>query len=197
MSKIVVIEHLTLDGVMQSPGLPDEDTRDGFEYGGWAEAGNDPVMMKVQSKYMSSSWSLLVGRTTYEGLANAWKDQSRDQSIAKALSNVEKFVASTTMVEPLPWENSILLKGNIPETVAQLKKEHNKTIVIFGSGELVQSLMQHDLIDEYVLMIHPLVLGKGRRLFLGDGSLAHLKLVDSVTTDTGVIIATYRTVLEQ
>ncbi|WP_077324137.1 dihydrofolate reductase family protein [Virgibacillus siamensis] len=197
MAKIVVIEHLTLDGVMQSPGLPDEDTREGFEYGGWAVAGNDPFMMKVQSKYMSSSWSLLVGRTTYEGLEKAWANSSKDRSISEALSNVEKFVTSTIMVEPLPWENSILLKGEIPETVAQLKKEHNKTIVIFGSGKLVRSLMQHDLIDEYVLMIHPLVLGKGRRLFPSDSSTAHLNLVDSVTTNTGVIIATYRTAPEQ
>lgn len=197
MSKIIVIEHLTLDGVMQGPGRPDEDTRDGFAYGGWAAAGNDPVMMEVQGAHMGSSWSLLVGRTTYEDFAKVWPNQPKPNPFTEALNNVEKFVASTTLVEPLPWKNSTLLKGDAADTVAKLKKEHDKTLVVFGSGKLVQSLMQCELIDEYVLQIHPLVLGKGRRLFPDDSPIAHLNLIDSITTGTGVIIATYRSTSEQ
>ena len=189
MSKIVAIEHLTLDGVMQSPGRPDEDTRDHFEYGGWAVAGNDPLMMKVQSERMGSSWSLLAGRITYEDFAGFWPKQPSNP-ITDSLNNVEKFVVSTAPID-LSWQNSTLLKGDAVDTVAALKKEHDKTLVIFGSGVLVRSLMPHNLIDEYILLTHPLILGKGRRLFPEGNPFTKLKLIDSVTTDTGVIIGTY------
>jgi dihydrofolate reductase len=192
MSKVVVIEHLTLDGVMQGPARPDEDRRDGFEYGGWAAAGNDPAMQKVIGTRMGSSWSLLVGCTTYEDLASFWPNQPQPNPFTEVLNNVEKFVASTTLTEPLPWQNSTLLKGDAADAVARLKEEHDKTLVIFGSGALIQSLMRRDLIDEYVLQIHPLVLGKGRRLFPDGSPLTKLSLIDSVTASTGVIIATYR-----
>lgn len=191
MGKIVVIEHLTLDGVMQGPGRPDEDTRDGFKYGGWAMAGNDPTMMEVQEARMGKSWSLLLGRITYEDFARFWPNQPEPNPFTDVLNNVEKFVASTTLIEPLPWKNSTLLKGNICDPVAKLKKVHDKNIVIFGSGVLVRSLMQRNLIDEYVLQIHPLILSKGRRLFPNGIPKQHLRLADSVTTSTGVIIATY------
>jgi dihydrofolate reductase len=191
MSKVVAIEHITLDGVMQGPARPDEDTRDSFEYGGWA-ARNDPAMMEVLGARMGSSWSLLVGRTTYEDFASFWPNQPQPNPFTEALNNVEKFVASTTLAEPLPWQNSTLLKGDAADAVAKLKKNHDKTLVIFGSGVLVQSLMRCDLIDEYVLQIHPLVLGKGRRLFPDGSPLTNFSLVDSVSTGTGVIIATYR-----
>ena len=197
MSKVVAIEHLTLDGVMQGPGRPDEDRRDGFEYGGWAAARNDPAMMEVMGARMGSSWSLLVGRTTYEDFASFWPNQPQPNPFTEALNNAEKFVASTTLTEPLPWQNSTLLKGDAADAVAKLKKDHDKTLVTFGSGVLVQSLMRRDLIDEYVLQIHPLVLGKGRRLFPDDSSLTNFSLVDSVTTGTGVIIATYRPASER
>src|SRR5215208_2652482 len=190
MSKVVAIEHLTLDGVMQGPARPEEDTRDGFEYGGWAAARNDPAMMEALGARMGSSWSLLVGRTTYEDFAKVWPNQPKP--FTEALNNVEKFVASTTLAEPLPWQSSTLLKGDAADAVAKLKKEHDKTLVIFGSGVLVQSLMRRDLIDEYVLQIHPLVLGKGRRLFPDGGPFTNFSLLDSVTTGIGVIIATYR-----
>ena len=141
MSKVVAIEHLTLDGVMQGPARPDEDTRVGFEYGGWAAAGNDPLMVKGQSERMGSSWSLVVGRTTYEDLASFWPKEPPNP-FTEALNKVEKFVASTTLAEPLPWRNSTLLKSDAADAVAKLKKEHDKTLVIFGSGLLVQSLMR-------------------------------------------------------
>ena len=192
MSKVVAIEHLTLDGVMQGPARPDEDTRNGFEYGGWAAARSDPAMVEVLGARMGSSWSLLAGRTTYEDLASFWPNQPQPNPFTEALNNVEKFVASTTLTEPLPWQNSTLLKGDAADAVAKLKNEHDKTLVIFGSGVLIQSLMRRDLIDEYVLQIHPLVLRKGRRLFPDGSPLTKFSLVDSVTMGTGVIIATYR-----
>ena len=197
MSKVVVIKHLTLDGVMQGPARPDEDHRDGFEYGGWGAAAYDPAMQKVIGARMGSSWSLLVGRTTYEDFAKVWPNRPQPNPFTEALNNVEKFVASTTLTEPLPWQNSMLLKGDATDAVAKLKKDHDKTLVIFGSGVLVQSLMQRDLVDEYVLQIHPLVLGKGRRLFPDGSPLTNFSLVDSVTTGTGVINATYRPASER
>ena len=190
MSKVVAIEHVTLDGVMQAPARPDEDTRDGFEYGGWARAGNDPAMINAMGARMGDAWSLLVGRTTYEDFAEVWPKRPPNP-FTDALNAVQKFVASTTLTEPLPWQNSTLLKGDGADAVARLKKEHDKTMVIFGSGLLVQSLARRKLIDEFVLQIHPLVLGKGRRLFSDGSSFTNFSLVDSVTVSTGVIIATY------
>ncbi len=191
MSKVVAIEHLTLDGVMQGPGRPDEDRRGGFEYGGWAAARSDPQMQQVMGAHMGNSWSLLVGRITYEAIYSFWPKQPSNP-MTDALNSVEKFVASTSLAEPLPWQHSTLLKGDAAEAVATLKQDHEKTLVIFGSGVLVQSLMRRDLIDEYLLLIHPLVLGTGRRLFPDGSPLTNLTLVDTVTTGTGVIIATYR-----
>ena len=190
MSRVVAIEHVTLDGVMQAPARPDEDTRDDFEYGGWARAGNDPAMVNVMGARMGDSWSLLVGRTTYEDFADVWPKRPPNP-FTDALNAVQKFVASTTLTEPLPWQNSTLLKGDGADAVARLKKEHDKTLVIFGSGLLVQSLARRKLIDEFVLQIHPLVLGKGRRLFSDGSSFTNFSLIDSVTVSTGVIVATY------
>lgn len=192
MSKVVAIEHVTLDGVMQGPGRPTEDRRDGFAYGGWAAAASDPAMQEVMGARMGNSWSLLVGRITYEDLAGFWPNQPQPNPFTEALNNVEKFVASTTLTEPLPWQNSTLLQGDAADAVAKLKQNHAKNLVIFGSGVLVRSLMRHTLIDEYVLLIYPLVLGTGRRLFPDGGPRTTCSLVDSVTTSTGVIIATYR-----
>ncbi|ANH80520.1 hypothetical protein A8C56_05510 [Niabella ginsenosidivorans] len=192
MSKIIAVEALTLDGVMQAPGRPDEDTRDGFEYGGWAVAGNDPEIQKVVGKYMGGGWSLLAGRITYEDLYEAWHVRQPAHPMAQALTSVQKFVVSHNPDYKLPWEHSTLLAGDAAGSIAKLKKEHNKTLIIFGSGILVRSLMQQDLIDEYLLQIHPLVLGKGHQLFKDSKQLTRLRLVDTVAADTGVIIATYR-----
>jgi dihydrofolate reductase len=193
MSKIVAIEHLTLDGVYQGPARKDEDTRDSFEYSGWASVtGNDAKMQEKIGERMGNSWSLLVGRITYEDLYSFWPKQPPN-SMTEALNRVEKFVVSTTITE-VPWQNSILLKGNATEKVGKLKKEHEKTLVIFGSGMLVQSLMKQGLVDEYVLIFHPVVLGKGLRLFPDGSPYMKLKLVDTVTTSAGVIIAIHRPV---
>jgi dihydrofolate reductase len=191
MSRVVVINHVTLDGVMQAPGRPDEDLRGGFEHGGWATSRMDAVMGKVMGEGMAQGGALLFGRRTYEDLHAFWPSQ-KDNPFTEVLNKVRKYVASTTLREPLPWSNSTLLKGDAAEAVARLKDQPGKDIGILGSGQLVQSLMPRKLIDEYVLMIHPLVLGSGRRLFSDGGPFAALKLVDTKTTTTGVVIATYR-----
>lgn len=188
MSKIVAIEHLTLDGVMQAPARPDEDCRDAFDCGGWGAGDDDPKMRKVIGARMGSAWSLLIGRVTYEDFYGFWPKQPPNP-MTDALNRVEKYVASTTLTEPLAWQNSRLLTG---DAIVELKRKHEKTLVIFGSGVLVQSLMQRDLIDEFVLQIHPVVLGQGRRLFPQDGAPAKFELVESTTTGTGVIIAIWR-----
>ncbi|WP_020578804.1 dihydrofolate reductase family protein [Actinopolymorpha alba] len=133
MGKVVVIEHVTLDGVMQAPGHPDEDPRDGFRHGGWASRGADPAMQEVMSARMSGGWSLLAGRTTYERFADYWPKQERNP-FTEALNRVQKYVASRTLSEPLPWQNSTLLKGEASDEVATLKKELEGNLVVFGSA---------------------------------------------------------------
>ncbi len=192
MRKLKVLNHLTLDGVMQAPGGPDEDRRGGFQYGGWAQPNNDSVMGKFMGKGMARGADLLLGRWTYENWADYWPKQKDDNPFTTVLNNSQKYVASRTLEEPLPWVNSKLLKGDAAEAVARLKEQPGKDLLVMGSGQLVQSLMRHNLVDEFMLMIHPLVLGTGRRMFADGGPHAALRLVDSITTTTGVIIATYR-----
>jgi dihydrofolate reductase len=190
MGKIVVTNSLTLDGVMQAPGRPDEDT-----HGGWALPYNDAVMGRVMGERMArgsaGGGALLFGRRTYEDLYAVWPNRT-DNPFTDVLNNTQKYVASTTLQEPLPWQNSTLLKGDVAEAVARLKEQSDKDLGILGSGELIQSLLRHNLIDEFVLLIHPLVLGSGRRLFSDGGAPATLRLINSVPTTTGVIIATYQ-----
>jgi dihydrofolate reductase len=191
MAEIVMTNHLTLDGVMQAPGRPDEDRRGGFQHGGWAQPNNDEVMGRVLGEGMAQGGALLLGRRTYEDFYDFWPKQENNP-FTEVLDRAQKYVASTTLEEPLPWSNSTLLGGDAAEAVSRLKEQAGKHIAVLGSGELAQSLMRHELIDRYVLMIHPLVLGSGRRLFPDGGPIAALTLVDSVTTTTDVVIATYR-----
>jgi dihydrofolate reductase len=190
--RIVVTNHLTLDGVMQSPAAPEEDPRGGFEHGGWAAPNNDEVMGRVLGEGMAQGGALLLGRRTYEQFYGFWPKQ-QDNPFTEVLNDAQKYVASSTLEEPLPWENSTLLRGDAADAVAELKQQPGKDIVVLGSGELLQSLMPHKLIDEYLLMIHPVLVGSGRRLFPDGGPYAPLRLVDSVTTTTGVVIARYQT----
>jgi dihydrofolate reductase len=192
MGRIVVTNHVTLDGVMQSPASPEEDPRDGFERGGWATPYNDEVMGAEMAAGMAQEGSLLLGRRTYEHFAAFWPKQTDGNPYTEVLNRKQKYVASTTLEDPLPWENSTLLSGDVPAAVAALKAELDHDLGILGSGDLIRSLMPHDLIDEYLLTIHPLVLGHGRRLFGDDGAYAKLTLVDSKPTTTGVVIARYQ-----
>ena len=190
MAKIVVFNNVTLDGVMQAPGRPDEDTRGGFKHGGWATPYSDEEMGKAAGQSMSTTGGLLFGRRTYEDFFSVWPNR-KDNPFTDVLNNTPKYVASTTLEEPLPWMNSTLLKGDVLKAVTALKSKLEKDLVILGSGELIRSLTKHNLIDLYMLLIHPLVLGSGRRLFDSDAYSA-FNLVDSKTTSKGVVIATYQ-----
>ncbi len=195
MSKVVVVNHVSLDGVMQAPGRPDEDPRGGFEHGGWAQPQNDPVMGQAIAEDMSKDSALLLGRWTYESFANFWPHQT-DNPFTEPLNNIQKYVASRSLRAPLSWSNSTLLENDATDAVAELKQRGEQDLTILGSGELIHSLMRRDLIDEWMLLIHPLVLGVGRRLF-PEGTSARLQLQTSLTTTTGVVIARYSRPTEQ
>ena len=191
MQSLTVIESLTLDGVMQGPGRPDEDTRDGFAAGGWAVPYGDEVLAGAMAERMSCGGALLLGRRTYEDFAGYWPQQP-DNPYTTALDAVTKHVVSSTLRHPLPWQNSALVAGDAAAAVAALKRAPGPGIGVLGSGELVRTLMAHDLVDEYVLLIHPLVLGRGRRLFAGGGPPASFRLTSSAATTKGVMMATLR-----
>jgi len=196
MGKITVVNGITLDGVMQAPARPDEDTRGGFTHGGWAIPFQDSVIAKFQSDRMASGsrlgdkGALLLGRWTYQNFFSVWPNRVNNP-YTEVLNKTWKYVASNTLKEPLPWQNSVLLKGDAADTIATLKQQNDMSFTILGSGELIRSLIRRNLIDEYVLSIFPIVFGTGRRLF-PDGESVRLRLVDSLTTTTGVIIATYQ-----
>jgi dihydrofolate reductase len=191
VSKIKVYNHLTLDGVMQAPGSPDEDRRGGFAHGGWHAPYDDPVLLGAATEGIGETGTLLLGRWTYEKFAAVWPKQPEDNPFTAVMNNYRKYVASRTLREPLEWNNSTLLDGDAADAVAELRERPGDDIVILGSGVLVRSLMRRNLIDEFVLPIHPLVLGSGRRLFGDEGAFAALRLVDARPTATGVVIATY------
>lgn len=191
-SKVIAIEHISLDGVYQAPARTDEDNRDNFQYGGWSKATDAPETTQgAISKYMAAGWRLLAGQTTYEDLYEGWHVRQPDHPMTKALTNVQKFVAShDTDYKPV-WENSTLLTGDANNAVAKLKEEGGIPLIIFGSGILVRSLMEQGLVDAFVLMIHPVVLGEGRKFFDG-APFSKFKLIDEKTGDTGIIVATYQ-----
>jgi dihydrofolate reductase len=191
MSKLIAFTSLTLDGVMQAPGRPDEDTRGGFQHGGWAIPYADSVLGKVSGESMASTGALVFGRRTYEDFYAVWPSRT-DNPFTEVLNSTQKYVASTTLKDPLPWSNSTLLKGDAGDAVVQLKAQQAKDLVVLGSGALLHSLMRRNLVDRFVLLIHPLLLGSGLRLFADGGPFAPLHLVDSKTTTTGVIVATYQ-----
>ena len=187
MGKIVVFTNLTLDGVMQAPGRPDEDTRDGFQQGGWAVPFG---AMQEAGDALGNLGAVLFGRRTYLSFYSFWANQPANP-FTDFFNNTPKFVASRTLEEPLPWQNSSLLRDTLENAVVQLKEEEEKDIVVFGSGMLIQSLMRHNLVDRYVLLIHPLVLGEGHRLFIEGGATKKLRLIQSRTTGSGVVITVY------
>jgi dihydrofolate reductase len=189
--RVIVSEFLTLDGVMQAPGLPDEDRSGGFENGGWWIQYSDEIAGNAIVEAMGATSGLLLGRRTYEIFAGFWPSAPADDPIAPTLNNLPKYVVSATLEEPLSWDNSQLIKGDVAEEVTKLKQEPGNELQVIGSGELVQTLMDHDLVDEYRLMITPLVLGTGKRLFRDGRPRTGLRLVESKTSSTGVLIATY------
>jgi len=192
MGKVIVCANLTLDGVMQSPGRPEEDPRGGFSLGGWAAPFG---AMEHAGAALSNLGAFLFGRWTYESFHAFWPKQ-KGSAFAATFARTPKYVASTTLREPLGWEGSTLLAGDATKAVARLRREQEKDLVVFGSGVLVRSLMQRSLVDEYLLLIHPLILGSGRRLFPEEGGYAELDLLESNTTHNGVVIAKYAPIEE-
>jgi dihydrofolate reductase len=191
MGKLIVITNLSLDGVMQAPGRPDEDTRDSFKHGGWAVPY---AAMSHAGEAFANLGAFLFGRRTYQDFYGFWPKQTDGNPFSDILNNVPKYVVSRTLSEPLPWSNSQLLTGDASQAVAALKRDLEKNIIVFGSGKLLGSLIGGGVIDEFVLLIHPLVLGSGRRLFEGEGQRFPMELRGSKTTDKGIVISTYRSV---
>lgn len=190
MRRIMAVENLTLDGVMQAPGDPAEDTRGGFRHGGWAGPYADEVMGQEMSKGFGTG-DLLLGRWTYQKFHRVWADRTDGNPFTPVLTDTRKWVVSSTLSEPLPWVNSTLLPGPATASVAALKARPGADLTILGSGALTRSLLSEGLIDSLCLLIHPRVLGEGQRLFAAPGASSRFTLTDSVTTTTGVIIATY------
>jgi dihydrofolate reductase len=188
MRELVVLTFMSLDGVMQAPGGPEEDP-DGFDHGGWSVGYWDQQMEKAMAESMSAPFDLVLGRRTYEIFAAFWPDA--DDPAADLLNNATKHVASTTLTE-LEWENSRLIEGEAPDGIRALKEEDGPELQVHGSANLIQTLLEHGLVDEFRLKIFPLVLGTGKRLFDGGTVPAGLELTSSEVTPGGVIAATYR-----
>jgi dihydrofolate reductase len=192
MRKVIVQEWMTLDGVVQTPGAADEDTTGGFKYGGWHLRYFDDISQKWVLEDLAAAGGFLLGRRTYEGFAAHWPNASEEeQVVAQPLNTKPKYVASRTHTEPLEWQNSTVLQGDVAKAVAALKQEDGGDLLVVGSTELVQTLIEHDLVDEFHLMIDPLIVGGGKRIFRDDGALRPLRLLDSKATTTGAILATY------
>ena len=190
MRKLVVGTFLTVDGVMQAPGGPDEDREGGFQHGGWSVNYWDDVMGQIIVEATLQAGALLLGRKTYEIFAAHWPRVSDDDPIAAKLNSMPKYVASRTLDE-VTWNNSTLIEGDVAEAVAALKGQPGDEIQVTGSGDLIQTLIEHDLVDAYRLWVFPVVLGEGKRLFARGTAPAALKLVDTKTSSTGVAIHTY------
>ena len=188
MRKLIASTMVSLDGVMQAPGGPDEDRSGGFTNGGWSVGYWDDRMGQVMGDFMGRPFELLLGRRTYEIFAAYWPHSS--EAGAEALNGARKHVASRTL-KNVEWNNSALIKGDVPMYVSELKKQSGPEIQVHGSGDLIQSLLRNDLIDEFHLWTFPAVLGSGKRLFAGGAIPAGLKVVDVTTSSTGVVIATY------
>jgi dihydrofolate reductase len=192
MRKVIANEWMTLDGVVQAPAYADEDVTGGFEHGGWHARYFDDLSMNWMIENVRGAGGYLLGRGTYEIFAAHWPDAPQEQQVlAEPLNRLPKYVASTTLDGPLGWPNSTLLRGDIGAAVRALKAEEGKNLHIIGSPGLVQSLLALDLVDQLRLMIDPLAVGGGKRLFGEDGAHRPLRLADSQMTSTGAIIAKY------
>jgi dihydrofolate reductase len=192
MRRVIASEWMTLDGVVQAPISPAEDADGGFRHGGWhlPHAG-DETFQRWLLDTITRAGGYLLGRRTWENFAAHWPNASADeQPLAQPLNARPKYVASTTLAEPLAWRNSTLLRGDVAQAVAALRREDGDLVVI-GSTVLVRTLMRHALVDEYRLVIDPVLTGGGKRLFADDGVLRTLRLADSRVTATGAILATY------
>jgi dihydrofolate reductase len=192
MTNVIVTTFLSLDGVMQGPGGPEEDRSGGFDHGGWLVPYADDDMGRLVVDWIAAADGFLLGRKTYEIFAAHWPHVTDEHDpVATRLNSLPKYVASRTL-DKVEWNNSTLLKGDVAEEVARLKRQPGEELQVHGSGDLVQTLMEHDLVDEYRLWFYPVVLGRGKRLFKDGTVPTALRLVNTRTTSTGVAIHTYR-----
>jgi dihydrofolate reductase len=193
MRKVIVNEFMSLDGVAQAPGGAEEDPSGGFRHGGWhMQYMEDEPSQKWVLGSIDEAGAFLLGRRTYEIFASYWPNApAEEQVVAEPLNTKPKYVASTTLAQPLEWQNSTLLEGDVAEAVAALKQEEGGDVHVIGSTKLVQSLIEHDLVDELRVMIDPVVVGGGKRFFPDDGALRPLRLVDGQVASTGAILATF------
>jgi dihydrofolate reductase len=191
MRKLVVLTFISLDGVMQAPGGPEEDPTGGFKHGGWVAGYSDDFLGKVIDEQMGKPFDLLLGRKTYEIFAAYWPYvKSNEDPIAAAFNRAKKYVASNSLMK-LDWSNSELIKGDVAMEVKKLKEQDGPEIQVYGSGNLIQTLLKHDLVDELWLKIFPITLGKGKRLFAEGTIPAGFKLLESKSSPSGVIVASY------
>src|SRR5215208_551552 len=192
MRKLIADEWMTLDGVIQAPGQVDEDTTGGFQHGGWHVGYFDDIAQRRVVDSVVKAGGFLLGRRTYEIFAAHWPNASEDEQVlAEPLNNKPKYVASRTLTEPLAWQNSTVLQGDLAQAVAALKQQDGEDLHVIGSSQLVQTLIAHDLVDQFRVMIDPLVVGGGKRIFGDDGARRPLRLLEHKVTTTGAILATY------
>jgi dihydrofolate reductase len=187
--KIVVVNHVSMDGVMQAPARQDEDTRHGFVHGGWVAEEDDPAIGEAIGAVMGADFSWLFGHRTYDDLLAHWN--AAGGPFKEGLNGPTKYVASSDSDLELPWRNSVLLAGNVPKRVAELRARDGGNLVIMGSGELIRSLIPHGLIDELLLMTHPILLGSGQRIFGSDDDARRFTLTNLKHTAAGTILAAY------
>ncbi|HTL46936.1 MAG TPA: dihydrofolate reductase family protein [Verrucomicrobiae bacterium] len=189
MRKLIVLSFISLDGVIQAPGGPEEDTSDGFKYGGWTFPYFDGVSGEIMAEQMSRPFNLLLGRKTYDIFAGYWPHHGDKWP---GVNDAPKYVASRNSSLKLEWKNSVLLKGDIAEEVQKLRKQNGPELHVYGSGDFIQTLLKHDLIDELWLKIFPVTLGKGKRLFAEGAIPAEFTLTDCKVSPSGVIFANYK-----
>jgi dihydrofolate reductase len=187
MRRVIVLEHLSLDGVIQAPGGPDEDTSDGFAYGGWIAPYSDAVLGSTLRRLMSMPFDLLLGRKTFDIWAPYWPQHA---DAWPGVNTATKYVASNTMTSH-EWQPSVFLNGDVAEKVAKIKQQQGPDLHVWGSGNLLQTLMKDDLVDAFWLMIYPITLGGGKRLFAGGTIPAAFKVNESKVTSNGVIVVNY------
>jgi dihydrofolate reductase len=187
MRKIIVLEHISLDGIIQAPGGPDEDTSGGFAYGGWISAYSDAVLGAALRKQMNMPFNLLLGRTTFEIWEPYWPQHP---DVWPGVNAATKYVVSNTRTSS-QWQPSVFLSGDIAEKVAQIKQQPGPDLNVWGSGNLLQTLLRHDLVDTFWLMIYPVTLGSGKRLFAGGTIPVAFKVTESVVAPNGVMVVNY------
>jgi dihydrofolate reductase len=191
MRKLVVTEFMSLDGVVQAPGDAEEDTKGGFRHGGWQRPYFDEVFMQHAAEGMAETDAQLFGRKTYDVMAAFWPSVGDEDPFARHLNSVPRYVASRTMTEAA-WSGTTVLNEDVAAQVREIKQQDGGAISVLGSADLVQTLIAHDLVDEYSLAVHPIVLGSGKRLFRDADQVRKLELVDASPTSTGVLLTTYR-----